>query len=59
MLVNTKALRGDALAVGAGFSAEVWLQGHVLDRRALLSRYEGRDPAHTRASLWTHLRRRN
>ena len=59
VLVNTKALRGDALAVGAGFSAEVWLQGHVLDRRALLSRYEGRDTAATRASLWTHLRRRN
>jgi hypothetical protein len=59
VLVNGRALRGEPLAVGAGFSAEVWLQGHVLDRRALLSRYEGRDASVTRASLWSHLRRRN
>src|SRR5215213_4305292 len=59
VLVNVRALRGEPLAVGAGFSAEVWLQGHVLDRRALLSRYEGRDASVTRASLWSHLRRRN
>ena len=59
VLVNGRALRGEPLAVGAGFAAEVWLQGHVLDRRALLSRYEGRDASATRASLWAHLRRRN
>jgi hypothetical protein len=59
VLVNAKALRGDALAVGATFSADVWLQGHVLDRRTLLSRYEGRDASVTKASLWSHLRRTN
>jgi hypothetical protein len=59
VLVNRRALRGDALTVGATFSAEVWLQGHVLDRRALLSRYEGPDASHSKADLWSHLRRRN
>lgn len=59
VLVNSRALRGDPLAVGATFSADVWLQGHVLDRRTLLSRYEGRDASVTKASLWSHLRRRN
>ena len=59
VLVNRRALRGDALSIGASFSAEVWLQGHVLDRRALLSRYEGPDASHSKADLWSHLRRRN
>lgn len=58
VLVNRRTLRGE-LALGAMLSAEVWLQGHVLDRRALLSRYEGTDTAYTTASLWSHLRRRN
>ena len=59
VLINRRALRGDALSVGATLSAEVWLQGHVLDRRALLSRYEGRDATVPRSQLWSHLRRRN
>jgi hypothetical protein len=59
VLVNRRALRGDRLAIGATFDAEVWLQGHVLDRRALLSRYEGRDVSIPKSELWAHLRRRN
>ncbi len=59
VLVNRRTLRGEALTVGATLSAEVWLQGHVLDRRALLSRYEGRDASTTTAQHWSHLRRRN
>jgi hypothetical protein len=59
VLVNRRTLRGDALAVGANFSAEVWLQGHVLDRRAIQSRYEGHDTSVTKAELWSHLKRRN
>src|SRR5712671_5429762 len=45
VLVNTRALTGGALAVGATLSAEVWLQGHVFDDQALRLRYEGVDPA--------------
>jgi hypothetical protein len=59
VLINQRSLRGGALDVGATVSADVWLQGHVLDRRALRSRYEGVDDATTRAAMWKSLRRRN
>jgi hypothetical protein len=59
VLVNRRALRGGVPTVGATLSAEVWLQGHVLDERALRSRYEGIDLAHTVASFWSSLKRRN
>lgn len=59
VLVNQRALRGDSLAVGATLEAEVWLQGHVLDEQALLSRYEGVDRGQTTASFWSDLKRRN
>jgi hypothetical protein len=59
VLVNRRALRGGKLAIGATLSAEVWLQGHVLDRRALQSRYEGADASWSKAAPWSHLRRRN
>ncbi|HEX8098403.1 MAG TPA: hypothetical protein VF507_10215, partial [Pyrinomonadaceae bacterium] len=59
VLVNRRALRGRKLAVGATLLAEVWLQGHVLDDRALRSRYEGVDPTHRLASFWSALKRSN
>lgn len=59
VLINQRSLRGGALAVGATVAADVWLQGHVLDTRAMRSRYEGIDETSTRADLWRSLRRRN
>jgi hypothetical protein len=59
VLINQRSLRGGALAVGATVAADVWLQGHVLDTRAMRSRYEGVDETSTRADLWKSLRRRN
>lgn len=59
VLINQRSLRGGALCVGATLAADVWLQGHVLDRRALQSRYEGLDRSVRQAELWTHLKRRN
>ena len=59
VLINQRSLRGGALSVGATLAADVWLQGHVLDRRALQSRYEGLDRTATQAALWARLRRRN
>ena len=59
VLINRRALRGGKLAVGSTLSAEVWLQGHVLDRRALLSRYEGADKSWSNAALWSRMKRRN
>jgi hypothetical protein len=58
VLINRRALRG-ALAPGAMLAAEVWLQGHVLDERALRSRYEGVDCAFETAHFWSGLKRRN
>jgi len=59
ILVNQRALRGDALETGAMLDAEIWLQGHVLDAAALTSRYEGLDRSTTTADFWSQLRRRN
>lgn len=59
VLVNRRSLRGDPLRNGSTLHAEVWLQGHVLDSRTLVSRYEGADRSIALADHWTHLRRRN
>jgi hypothetical protein len=59
ILVNQRALRGDALAPGVTLDAEVWLQGHVLDALALSSRYEGVDCSTSTAEFWSRLKRRN
>jgi hypothetical protein len=59
VLVNKRALRGSQLSVGSTITAEVWLQGHVLDEQALRSRYEGVDLAFGTAQFWSSLRKLN
>jgi hypothetical protein len=60
VLINRRALVSkDSLCVGATLIADVWLQGHVLDERALRSRYEGVDLASSVSDFWQALRRRN
>lgn len=59
VLVNRRALRGGQLSVGANLSAEVWLQGYVLDEIALRARYEGVDRAYSPVDFWGKLVRRN
>jgi hypothetical protein len=59
VLVNARALTGASLQIGATISAEVWLQGHVLDSRALRQQYEGVDPAYAIADLWSRFLRHN
>lgn len=59
VLINQSALRGGPLTVGAKLLAEVWLQGHVLDERAIRSRFEGVDPASSLAQCWGNFKRRN
>ena len=59
VLVNARALSGVKLQTGATLSAEVWLQGHVLDSRALTLQYEGLDPACGSSMLWSHFSRTN
>ncbi|HLR05615.1 MAG TPA: DUF3881 family protein, partial [Pyrinomonadaceae bacterium] len=59
VLVNARALSGGQLEVGATLSAEVWLQGHVLDQQALQLRYEGVDTSFSMTSFWSRLSRSN
>lgn len=59
VLINRRSLRGRGLSVGTTLAAEVWLQGHVLDQRALLSRYEGIDPYYSMGDFWRRLKRKN
>jgi len=59
VLVNARALSGGQLAVGATLSAEVWLQGHVLDEQALRLRYEGVDPGFSMTNFWSRFARSN
>jgi len=59
VLVNTRALTGGLLHIGATLSAEVWLQGHVFDDRALRLRYEGVDRASVVGSFWSRFSRSN
>jgi Domain of unknown function, E. rectale Gene description (DUF3881) len=58
VLVSRQALRGE-LAIGAGVTARVWLQGHVLDGREIRSRYEGVDRDTEPGDFWSRLRRSN
>jgi len=59
VLVNTRALSGGQLHVGATLSAEVWLQGHVFDDQALRLRFEGVDPTWAAKNFWSRFSRSN
>ena len=59
VLVNSRALTGCDLQIGVTVSAEVWLQGHVLDDQALRLRYEGIDRKSTAQQFWTRFSRAN
>jgi hypothetical protein len=58
VLANRRALRGD-LKVGAEITANIWLQGHVLEERDISARYEGVDHDYEQADFWAGLRRGN
>ena len=58
VLVNRADLEGE-LKRGARFSADVWLQGHILSERELEARYEGVDIESPRGDFWNRLRRDN
>ena len=58
VIVNHRALHGQ-LQIGAAFSANIWLQGHVLLDAELEARYEGVDPDYLTSDFWGRLRRNN
>ena len=68
VLVNPAAVRAKKgtgrcvappLVPGQILAADVWLQGHVLDRHVLLATYEGVDQTYVPVDAWQHLKRRN
>lgn len=58
VLANRRALRGQ-LKIGAEITANVWLQGHVLEESDISARYEGVDREYELADFWAGLRREN
>ena len=58
VLVNARALTGQ-LQIGALLSAEVWLQGHILDGHALQLHYEGVDHRIPTGNFWSTFSRSN
>ena len=59
VLVHSRALAGGSLQAGATLSAEVWLQGHVLNDQDLRLRYEGVDRSHGTNHFWSRFSRAN
>ena len=58
ILANRRALRGE-LKIGAEITANIWLQGHVLEESDISARYEGVDREYEQADFWSGLRREN
>jgi Domain of unknown function, E. rectale Gene description (DUF3881) len=58
VLANRRALKGE-LKIGAEITANIWLQGHVLEERDISARYEGVDREYEQADFWAGLRRGN
>ncbi|MEO6725026.1 MAG: DUF3881 family protein [Blastocatellia bacterium] len=58
IIINRTQLKGE-LKTGGWLSAEVWLQGHILNDKELSARYEGIDRQVSQGDLWIKLRREN
>jgi hypothetical protein len=58
VLANRRILRGQ-LKIGAEITANIWLQGHVLEESDVSARYEGVDQEYEPADFWAGLRRGN
>lgn len=58
VLANRRILRGQ-LKIGAEITANIWLQGHVLEESDISARYEGVDREYELADFWSGLRRAN
>lgn len=59
LLVNQRAVRGTGLWVGATIRADIWLQGHVLDKIAPRSSYEGVDRTYRTNDFWKNFKKLN
>ncbi|HZS05909.1 MAG TPA: DUF3881 family protein [Blastocatellia bacterium] len=58
LLASRNDLKGE-LSQGAWFSAELWLQGHILTEKEIQARYEGVDVEFPPGDYWLMFRREN
>jgi uncharacterized protein DUF3881 len=58
VLANRRTLRGQ-LRIGSEISANIWLQGHVLEEGDISARYEGVDREYDTADFWAKLKMTN
>jgi hypothetical protein len=58
VLANSRVLGGQ-LSIGASITANIWLQGHVLEEAEISARYEGVDRDYEMSDFWNGLRRSN
>jgi hypothetical protein len=58
VLASRRAMRGRP-RIGAMISANIWLQGHVLEAKEISARYEGVDRNYETGDFWGKLRRGN
>ncbi len=58
ILMNRRALKGQ-IEIGSHLTANIWLQGHVLEAAELSARYEGVDRDYEPSDFWSGLRRDN
>lgn len=58
VLASRGALAGQ-LKIGAAVTANIWLQGHVLEEADITARYEGVDRSYETGDFWARLRREN
>lgn len=59
VLINRRGLFGEEIKVGAMLHADVWLQGHILEKNKIAIGYEGVDKTIRKADFWRVLRRSN
>ncbi len=59
VLVNQRALKGEKLQIGVFVKAEIWLQGHILQKDVSRFGYEGVDRSHRTVDFWKNLKRKN
>jgi hypothetical protein len=58
VLASLEALAGQ-LQIGAALTANIWLQGHVLEEADITARYEGVDRSYATGDFWARMRREN
>lgn len=59
VLAGKKKIKGAKIKIGSFLKADIWLQGHILNKFNLRSTYEGVDPAYQTIDFWKKFKRLN